>query len=73
MGNNYLNPKIDFEFALRALKITILGALATQFHEISGLGCAKGALTRMQTKKARRGVRLRAINPPAQVLQNSSS
>ncbi|MFN5062578.1 MAG: hypothetical protein ACK5GN_07005 [Pseudomonadota bacterium] len=29
--------KSIFEFALRARKITILGALATQFHEISGL------------------------------------
>jgi hypothetical protein len=29
--------KSIFEFALRAQKITILGALATQFHEISGL------------------------------------
>ncbi|MFN4894589.1 MAG: hypothetical protein ACK5HO_02290, partial [Pseudomonadota bacterium] len=30
--------KSIFEFALRTRKITILGALATQFHEISGLG-----------------------------------
>jgi hypothetical protein len=30
--------KSIFEFALRARKITILGALATQFHEMSGLG-----------------------------------
>ncbi|MFN4895747.1 MAG: hypothetical protein ACK5HO_08150, partial [Pseudomonadota bacterium] len=30
--------KSIFEFALRARKITILGALATQFHEICGLG-----------------------------------
>ncbi|MFN5063295.1 MAG: hypothetical protein ACK5GN_10650 [Pseudomonadota bacterium] len=29
--------KSFFEFALRARKITIPGALATQFHEISGL------------------------------------
>ena len=29
--------KSIFEFALRARKITILGALATQFHEMSGL------------------------------------
>jgi hypothetical protein len=29
--------KSIFEFALRARKITILGALATQFHEIWGL------------------------------------
>ncbi|MFN4895994.1 MAG: hypothetical protein ACK5HO_09405 [Pseudomonadota bacterium] len=29
--------KSIFEFALRARKITIPGALATQFHEISGL------------------------------------
>ena len=29
--------KSIFEFSLRARKITILGALATQFHEISGL------------------------------------
>ena len=29
--------KSIFEFALRARKITILGALATQFHEISEL------------------------------------
>jgi hypothetical protein len=29
--------KSIFGFALRARKITILGALATQFHEISGL------------------------------------
>jgi hypothetical protein len=29
--------KSIFEFALRAREITILGALATQFHEISGL------------------------------------
>jgi hypothetical protein len=45
--------KSIFEFALRARKITILGALATQFHEISGLngvwfhreifGCLNGA------------------------------
>ncbi|MFN4896395.1 MAG: hypothetical protein ACK5GN_05845 [Pseudomonadota bacterium] len=30
-------PKLILEFALRAQKITILGALTTQFHEISGL------------------------------------
>ncbi|MFN4896713.1 MAG: hypothetical protein ACK5GN_03215 [Pseudomonadota bacterium] len=30
--------KSIFEFALRARKITIIGALATQFHEICGLG-----------------------------------
>jgi hypothetical protein len=29
--------KLIFEFALRAQKITILGALVTQFHEMSGL------------------------------------
>ncbi|MFN4896678.1 MAG: hypothetical protein ACK5GN_00310 [Pseudomonadota bacterium] len=29
--------KSIFEFALRARKITILGAFATQFHEICGL------------------------------------
>ncbi|MFN4895342.1 MAG: hypothetical protein ACK5HO_06120 [Pseudomonadota bacterium] len=29
--------KSIFEFALRARKITIPGALAKQFHEISGL------------------------------------
>jgi hypothetical protein len=35
--------KSIFEFALRARKITILGALATQFHEICGLArtCSK--------------------------------
>ncbi|MFN5062610.1 MAG: hypothetical protein ACK5GN_07165 [Pseudomonadota bacterium] len=31
-----LKPRISiFEFALRARKITILGALTTQFHEIN--------------------------------------
>ncbi|MFN5061494.1 MAG: hypothetical protein ACK5GN_01480, partial [Pseudomonadota bacterium] len=33
--------KSIFEFALRARKITIIGALATQFHEISGLEAKK--------------------------------
>jgi hypothetical protein len=33
--------KSIFKFALRARKITVLGALATQFHEISGLEVAK--------------------------------
>jgi hypothetical protein len=37
--NTILPRKSIFEFALRARKITILGALATQFHEICGLGC----------------------------------
>jgi hypothetical protein len=37
--SKYIPPqKSIFEFALRARKITILGALATQFHEMSGLG-----------------------------------
>jgi hypothetical protein len=33
----YSAPKIDFEFALWVRKITILGALAMRFHEMSGL------------------------------------
>jgi hypothetical protein len=33
-----------FEFALRARKIAILGTLATQFHEISGLSYKTGQI-----------------------------
>ena len=40
-----INSRTEFfEFALRARKITILGALATQFHEKCGLRFDWGAL-----------------------------
>jgi hypothetical protein len=38
-NGTFSRQKSIFEFSLRARKITSLGALATQFHEISGLIC----------------------------------
>ncbi|MFN4895730.1 MAG: hypothetical protein ACK5GN_08760 [Pseudomonadota bacterium] len=42
--------KSIFEFTLRARKITIPGALATQFHEISGLAADYSVLQKSVAK-----------------------
>jgi hypothetical protein len=59
--------KSIFEFALRARKITILGALATQFHEISGLG---GEAFRSKLR-ASNVARLKSEPPIAEILNSA--